>query len=105
MPTDYEHTVGKLQNFITDDEICAILCSDSTKSANKLMVDCLINRMQNKKHLLDLCNHLELVCPSQDMHTITEDIKSGMYMQNTIHAKAEKGYVTFKKAGLKECLQ
>jgi len=96
MPTDYEQTVGKLQNFITDDEICAILCSGTTKSANKLIVDCLVNRMQSKEHLLELCNQLELVCPSQDMHAITEDIKSGTHihgthnMYGTLHKKVTK---------------
>ena len=77
MPTNYEQTIGRLQNFITDDEICAVLCSDSTKSANKFILDCLINKMQTKQHLLNFCAHLELACPSQDMLMITEDIKSG----------------------------
>jgi len=75
MPNDYELTVGKLQNFISDDQICAILCSSNPSDANKLILNCLINRMSYKEHLHDFCNLLEAVCPSHEMKTAVKDLR------------------------------
>ena len=46
MPDDYELTVGKLQDYISDDQIYAILSSKNSTIANKIILDCLIERMK-----------------------------------------------------------
>ena len=74
MPNNYEHTVGRLQDYISDEQICAILCSTTSVIANKLILDCLINRMSRIEHLRDFCNQLEIACPSQDMKAMLKDI-------------------------------
>ena len=76
MPEDYELTVGKLQNCISDDQICAILVSETFTIANKIILDCLIERINVKKDLLDLCDQLEKIASSQDLKGVINEIKS-----------------------------
>ena len=75
MPDDYEATVGKLQNYINDDEICAILSSSNPTIANKLILDCLIQRMSCKEELLDLCDQLESIIASHDLKVVTNEMR------------------------------
>jgi len=77
MPDDYEMTVGKLQNYISDDQICTILSSSNSTIANKMILDCLIERMSCNEELLDLCDQLEIISTSHDMKTVINDIRSG----------------------------
>ena len=77
MPDDYELTVGKLQNYISVDQICAILSSSNSTSANKIILDCLIERMSYKEELLDLCYLLENITTSYDMKIVINEIILG----------------------------
>jgi len=77
MPDDYELTVGKLQNYINDDQICAILNSSNSTIANKIILDCLIERMSHKEEILDLCHQLENITTSHDMKTVINEIRLG----------------------------
>ena len=79
MPDDYELTIGKLQSYITDDQICVILSSTST-IANKIILDGLIERMTFKEELLDLCVQLELIATSQDFITVIGEVRAGTYV-------------------------
>ena len=75
MPNDYELTVGKLQDFISDDKICAILGSGNSTIANKIILDCLIERISCREELLDLCHQLENITTSHDMKAIINEIR------------------------------
>ena len=77
MPDDYELTVGKLQSYISDDQICAILSSSNSTLANKIILDCLIERMSCREELLDLCNQLENITTSHDMKIVINEIRFG----------------------------
>ena len=79
MPDDYELTVGKLLNCISDDQICVILSSSSSNStiANKIILDCLIERMRCREELLDLCDQLEIIITSHDLKNVTNEIRFG----------------------------
>jgi len=77
MPDDYELTVGKLQNYISDDQICAILSSSNSTIANKIILDCLIERMSCREELLDLCDQLENITTSYNLKTVINEIRSG----------------------------
>ena len=77
MPYDYELTVGKLLNYINDDQICAILSSGNSTIANKLILDCLIERMTYKEELLGLCDQLEKITTLHDMKIVMDEIKLG----------------------------
>ena len=77
MPNDYELTVGKLQDFISDDKICAILGSGNSTIANKIILDCLIERISCREELLDLCHQLENITTSHDMKIVINEIRLG----------------------------
>ena len=77
MPDEYELSVGKLVNCISDDQIGAILSSSNANVANKLLLNCLIERISCKEELLDLCDQLESVIASQDLKVIISEIRLG----------------------------
>ena len=77
MPDEYELTVGKLQNYISVDQICSILSSSNSTRANKIILDCLIERMNYKEELLDLCHQLENITTSHDMKIVINEIRLG----------------------------
>ena len=67
MPDEYELSVGKLVDYISDDQIGTILSSSNASVANKLILDCLIERISCKEELLDLCDQLESIIASHDL--------------------------------------
>ena len=77
MPDDYELTIGKLQHFISDDQICAILSSNNSTFANKIILDCLIERMSCREDLFDLCDQLEIITESHDMKIVINGLRLG----------------------------
>ena len=77
MPVNYELTVGKLLNYINDDQLCAILSSNNTTIANKIILDCLIERISRKGELLDLCDQLESITTSHDLKIVINEIRFG----------------------------
>ena len=77
MPDDYELSVGKLLNYISDDQICNILSSSSSIIANKTILDCLIKRMRCREDLLDLCDQLEKIIASHDIEIVISEIRLG----------------------------
>ena len=77
MPDNYEQSVGKLQNYISDDQICMILSSSDSNTANKMILDCLIERMSCREELLDLCDQLESISTSHQLSMLISEIRSG----------------------------
>lgn len=77
MPDNYEQTVGKLQNYISDDQICIILSSSNSSTANKIILDGLIERMSCREELLDLCDQLETISTSNQLTMVINEIRSG----------------------------
>ena len=77
MPVEYELTVGKLQNYLTFDQICVILSSSDSTIANKMILDYLIERLSCREELLDFCNQLESIGTSHDMKMITHNLRLG----------------------------
>ena len=79
MPDEYELTVGKLQDYISFDQICSILSSSNSTSANKLILDCLIERISCREELLDLhvCQQLENITISRDMKVVINEMRLG----------------------------
>jgi len=78
MPDDYERSIGKLQNYMSDEQICTILCSSDHTTANKLILDLLIAKMSCKIDLLDLCDQLEkITTASNELKVIIQELRSG----------------------------
>ena len=77
MSDNYEQSVGKLLNYISDDQICMILDSSNSTTANKIILDCLIERMSCREGLLDLCDQLETISTSHQLNTLISEIRTG----------------------------
>ena len=77
MSDNYEQSVGKLENYISDDQICMILSSSDPSTANKIMLDCLIERMSCREELLDLCDQLETISTAHQLTMVISEIRSG----------------------------
>ena len=77
MPDSYEQSVGKLQDYISDDQICMILSSSDSITANKIILDCLIERMSCREEVLDLCNQLETITTSHQLMMVISEIRFG----------------------------
>ena len=80
MPENYELTIGKLQNYLSDDQICAVLSSSNSATANKMILDGLIDRMTCREELLDFCGLLDLIAISQNLKAVICEIRDGMYI-------------------------
>ena len=77
MPDDYELTVGKLQNYISFDQICVVLSSSNSTIANKLILDYFIESMTCREDILDLCGQLETITTLHDMKLIINELRLG----------------------------
>ena len=77
MPDNYEQSVGMLQNYISDDQICMILSSSNSTTANKIILDCLIERLSCREELLNLCDQLETITTSYQLMMVISKIRSG----------------------------
>ena len=75
MPDDYELTVGKLQNYISFDQICVILSSSNSSIANKVILDNLIERMSCREDIFNLCDQLECITTSHDMKIVLNELR------------------------------
>ncbi|XP_065920240.1 uncharacterized protein [Dysidea avara] len=78
MPNEYECSVGKLQQILSDESICLILSSGSSAIANKTILDCLIDKIRNKEEILDFCDQLESISKSYELIILTYKIRSGV---------------------------
>lgn len=59
LPQDFRKSLQKLQDKLSDDQICSILSCTSSQSANNMILDCLIDRLKCREDMLDLCDQLD----------------------------------------------
>ena len=85
MPDNYEQNIEMLQNYISDDQICMILTSSNSTTANKIILDCLIERISCREELFDLCDHLETISTSHQLMMVINEIRSGMYICTRVY--------------------
>ena len=78
MPQDFQSTLDIIKDHISDDQISAILnCSDHV-SGNKMILDCLMEKMQRKDDLLKLCDQLSRISSSPILSSLIDDIRKGI---------------------------
>lgn len=80
LPMDYENTLNLLQNYLTDDQICQILSSSNYSTANKIILDCLIEKFKESVNIPELCKKLELIASlstSKQLSSIVNELKEG----------------------------
>ena len=66
MPDDYIQTLVTLQKYFTDDQLRAVLSSDNSTIANKIILDYLIEGISCKEELRDICDQLDNINRSHD---------------------------------------
>ena len=79
MPGNYEQSVEKLQNYISDEQICVILSSSDPTAANKVILDCLIELMSCREDILVLCDQLETITTSHQLTMVISEMRSSEY--------------------------
>ena len=77
MPDNYQQTANMFINHISDDQICMILNSSNCITANKIILDCLIERMSCREELLDLCDQLDAITTSHQLMVVISELRSG----------------------------
>lgn len=86
MPDNYEQSIAKLQNYFSDEQICTILYCTSHVTANKLILDYLIERMSCKEDQLDFCDQLEKIATSSDeLKFIIQRLRAGAYVTCNVY--------------------
>lgn len=94
MPENYQETAQALINFISDDQICSILCCSNSTTANKMILDCLIEKMSRREELFNLCDQLQRISTSQQLKAVISEIRSS---ECFIPLKYVTYYVTLTK--------
>ena len=84
MPDDYMNTVSQLERHLTGDHIGSILECRDVFTANQRILDCLIEQIKTKEGLLDFCDQLNSLTNVPALSAVTQDIKKGNHMVNTI---------------------
>lgn len=80
LPMDYENTLNLLQSYLTDDQLCQILNSSNYSAANKVILDCLIEKFKESVDVSELCRKLELIASlstSKELASIVKELKAG----------------------------
>ena len=77
MPDDYMNTVNQLEHHLTGDHIGSILECVNVFTANQRILDCLIEQLNDKEDVLDLCSWLSHINDSPLLTSAIEDLKKG----------------------------
>ena len=78
MSDDYMTTVSQLERQLTGDHIGSILECRDVFTANQRILDCLIEQINTKEGLLDLCNWLSLINNAPALSGVLNKLKTGM---------------------------
>jgi len=78
MPDDYMNTVNQLERHLTGDHIGSVLECDSVFTANQKILDYLIEQLNEKEDVLDLCSWLSRIDDAPLLTTAIEDLKKGV---------------------------
>ena len=78
MPDDYMNTVSQLECHLTGDHIGSILECKDVLTANQRILDCLIEQLENREDVFDLCNKLSLITDAPLLVDAVEDLKKGI---------------------------
>jgi len=61
LPSDYEKTLQAVQDHLTDHQICDVLTSPNCSIANKIILNCLIEKVKCTANVLEFCDELEKI--------------------------------------------
>ena len=78
MPDDYMNTVSQLERHLTGDHIGSILECADVFTANQRILDCLIEQLDKKEDVFDLCEKLSNITDTPSLNAAIEDLKKGI---------------------------
>lgn len=88
LPLDYEKTLQIIQDYLTDEHICIVLSNSDHSTANKAMLDCLLEKANHSGGLLQFCDQLEKILPlssnQESLANIIAEIRTSMYSYTKI---------------------
>ena len=71
-------SVQQLQHILSDEQISSILECTSPLAANQMLTDCLIEKVENKANILDLCEYLGKIKNAQNLKCVVEQLRKGL---------------------------
>ena len=74
LPNDFWNTLDKLQDHLNDECICAVLNSSDAETANKLMLDCLI-----ENHIEDVIGFCDILGEISTVINLMGVLQQGLY--------------------------
>ena len=78
-PKDFCESIHKLKHKLSDDQICSILKCSSFDTANKMILDYLIEPLKDEGDLLDLCDQLDrLTDISPNLKHVITELRKGL---------------------------
>ena len=79
-PKESLQSLEKLQDALSNDQICAVLNCSNSHSANKMILDCLIDKMKFREDVFDLCDQLDkLTDVTPDLKYLTDELRKGYF--------------------------
>ena len=98
LPTNYEKTLEVLLRCFSDEQVCQILSSDNHNTANKTILDFLIDHYKEKGNLSELCDRLEKIMnilpEPGELVAILCDLRTGeLIFPNFVSKKVEFVYL------------
>ena len=76
------NTVSQLERHLTGDHIGSILECADVSTANQRILDCLVEQLEKKEDLFDLCSWLGLITDAPLLTITIEDLKIGKKFSN-----------------------
>ena len=58
LPSDFEKTLQVLQDHLTDDQICDVLNSTNYAIANKIILNCMVEKVKITDNMVEFCDQL-----------------------------------------------
>ena len=98
MPDDYMNTVSTLERHLTGDHIGSILECKDVFTANQRILDCLIEQINTKEGLLDLCNWLSEITDAPALTAALETLRKGLFSVTVVNKECTSTYVCNYKA-------
>ena len=82
LPETHLSTLECLQDYLTDDCICAVVESTNVSLANKMMLDCIISKLTCKEDLLDFFDQLEKINNAHNLASTVNELRQGKISNN-----------------------
>jgi len=89
LPSDYEKTLQAVQDHLTDDQICMVLCSTHYTIANSTILNCLMEKVKSTADIPQFCDQMmkitSLLPESSVLCSIISELRIGNQYCSIVH--------------------